>query len=264
MNVKQGLVAGLLALVALVPITASAETLTIVGTGDGVVVLNAIGEAYSRTQSGVTVTVPESIGSGGAIKAVGNDEQVLGRVARGIKDKEMHHGLTYVPYAKVPVVFFVNSGVDVDAVTSEQILGIYRGDIKNWSDVGGAPGKLRVVRREDGDSSLSRLQKSFPGFSDIAMTERAKTVFSTPETIDLVEKKAGTIGFGPFDVAKHAHVKVLKVDGMAPTDAAYPSVTTLGLVFKESNNTGSVKQFIDYATSPAVADVIRQAGGTSN
>jgi phosphate transport system substrate-binding protein len=87
---------------------ALAEEITIVGTGSGTAILKAIGEAFSQENPGITITVPKSIGSGGGIKAIGRDEYLLGRVARGIKEKEKPYGLTYVSYAKMPIVFFVN------------------------------------------------------------------------------------------------------------------------------------------------------------
>ena len=82
---------------------AAAENIAIVGTGSGMSVLKAIGEAFSRDNPGVTIDVPDSIGSGGGIKAVGNDQNVIGRVARAIKDKEKHYGLSYVPVTKMPI-----------------------------------------------------------------------------------------------------------------------------------------------------------------
>lgn len=240
---------------------AMAETLTIVGTGDGITVLKSIGAAFTKNHPDVTVDVPKSIGSGGAIKAVGSDENTLGRVARGLKDKEKPLGLTYIPYAKIPVVFVVNPSSGVDALTAAQVNDIYSGTITDWQEVGGKAGKIRVVRREDGDSSLEVLQNSFPGFKDITITDKAKTALKTPEMIELVAKKEGTIGFGPYDVAKANNLHAISIDGMAPTDAGYPAVGTMALIFKEANNTGATKEFIDFATSGAASEAVTAAGG---
>ena len=238
-----------------------AEILTVVGTGDGVNVLKSIGEAFSQQHPGTSVDVPKSIGSGGGIKSVGGDKNIVGRVARNIKDKEKHFELSYLPFAKVPVVFFVNKSVGIDNLSSQQILDIYSGKVGNWKQVGGPDMKVRVVRREDGDSSLSRLKKSFPGFADITLTEKSKTTYSTPETFEIVTSKKGTIGFGPNDVASKQDVTVLSVDGVAPSAAEYPSVTTLGLVFKEENKSGTLKNFLEFAVSPAAHSAITGAGG---
>lgn len=246
---------------ALVSTHAIAEEIEIVGTGDGTTVLKAIGIAFGEANPGVTVSVPKSIGSGGGVKAVGNDKNKIGRVARPIKDREKPFGLSYAPFAKVPVVFFTHPGTGVTNLTAEQVCEIYSGEITNWSEVGGKAGKIRVVRREDGDSSLSVLTKTFPGFKDIVITEKSKTALKTAENFSIVESKKGTIGFGPYDVAKSSNVTIVQIDGKSATDPGYPSVTTLALVYKEQNRSGKLGEFIAFATSSRASTAIEAANG---
>lgn len=149
----------------------------------------------------------------------------------------------------------------VDGLTSEQVLGIFSGALRDWSEVGGAPGKIRVVVREAGDSSMAVLRKSFPGWAEITVTARSKMATTTQEAIGVVADKARTIGFGPYPDALRGGVTVLKIDGRLPGDAGYPSFTTLGLVFKPDNRRGMVAGFVDFATGPAAHDIIREAGG---
>ena len=239
-----------------------AEEITIVGTGSGSSVLKAIGEAFSVSNPGVTVTVPKSIGSGGGIKAVGTDQNVIGRVARGIKDKEKPYGLSHVPYAKNPIVFFVNKSVGITDLTTQQVCDIYSGKINNWQDVGGNGSKIKVIRRENGDSSLEVLTKFFPGFADITLTEKSKTTFSDPATCDLAEVKADTIAFGTYANARNYNVDILTIDGKVATSSDYPYAGILALIFKEKNKTGNIKKFVEFATSPAAIDSITGAGAS--
>jgi phosphate transport system substrate-binding protein len=238
-----------------------AEEISIVGTGDGVTVLKAMGEAFSQNNPGVTIDVPKSIGSGGAIKTVGADKNVIGRVARNIKDKEKPYGLSYVPFAKIPTVFIVNKSVPIQNLSAKQVCGIYSGQITNWKEVGGNDARIKVVRREDGDSSLGVLLDSFPGFKEITITEKSKTAFSTPENFSVLEDTADTIGFGPYDVAKTSNTKIIQIDGKGPTDPGYSCYVTMALIFKEKNKTGNIKRFVEFATSAVTHDVIRGTGG---
>jgi len=249
------------ALLALFTTGTAAEEITIVGTGDGVKVLKSIGDAFNLQHPGVDINVPKSIGSSGGIKAVGNDKYVIGRIARNIKDKEKHFGLSYVPYAKVPVAIITNENVSVDGLTSQHIVDIFSGKITNWSQVGGKDAAIKVVRREDDDSSLKVLKKSFPGFSDMVFSAKAKTATSTPENFSVVEKMTDTIGFGPYDVARLSGVKCLKVDGKSPTDAGYPSIGTMALIFKDTNRRGYIDDFVNFATSKSARNAIKNAGG---
>ena len=107
----------LASLVALLSIgLAVAEEIVIVGTGSGTSVLKAVGAAYTKAHPKVTITVPSSIGSGGGMRAVGKDKNILGRVAREIKQSEKSYGMTYLAYAKMPIVFFVHKEVTIKSL----------------------------------------------------------------------------------------------------------------------------------------------------
>ena len=240
---------------------AMAEEVTIVGTGSGMAILQAVGSAFSQDNPDVAVAVPKSIGSGGGIKAVGTDQAVIGRIARKIKDKEKSYNLTYVPFAKMPIVFFVNRSVTVENLTPQQVTEIYSGKITNWQEVGGRDARIRVVRREDGDSSLGVLLEQFPGFKDITITAKSKTVNSDPKTCALVEKKADTIAFGTYANARNFKVTILKIDGKYPVDVDYSYAGNLALILKDQNNTGNIKKIVEFATSAAANEAIESAGG---
>ncbi len=239
----------------------SAEEITIVGTGSGTAILTAIGAAFTLQHPGMMITVPKSIGSGGGIKAVGRDEYLLGRVAREIKENEEPYGLTLVPVAKIPIVFFVNRSVTVKNLSIQQVLDIYSGKITNWKDVGGDDARIRLITREEGDSSLDALKESFPGFKDITITSKSKMTFSDPETEAAVEEYAGAIAYGSYANAKNTNAKILTVDGKSATDLDYPYVGMLGLIFKEKNYTGNIKQFVEFATSETAHEAIKEEGG---
>ncbi|NOX25409.1 MAG: phosphate ABC transporter substrate-binding protein [Deltaproteobacteria bacterium] len=241
--------------------TAKAVEITIVGTGGGTSIIKALGHAFTGQNPAVKINVPRSIGSGGGIKAVGNGEYLLARVARKITPTERHYNLTYIPVARVPIVFYTNRNAAIKNLTSAEICAIYSGKIFNWRKVGGHDARIKVVRREDGDSSLRVLLKSFPRFRDITITKFSKTTYSDPETIDITEKNDDVIAFGDYSNVMNRRVVVLNINGISPTDPAYPYYGVSALVLKEKNRIGNIKKFIDFAISPAAAEVIKKAGG---
>lgn len=232
----------------------------VVGTGDGIDIMKAIGHAYSQEERTPEIIVPPSIGSGGGIGAVGNGSAIIGRVARKLKVEEIAHGLNYVPLARIPTVFFVNKGLKITHLTSRQIADIYEGKIRNWQEVGGADLKIRIVRREDGDSSLQAITASMQHWKGLVMTERTKTAVSTQEAIDTVQEIAGTIGFGPFSSKLSQNVQVLTIDGLSATDAAYPSFVELALIFKSETVTPDAKQFIAFSRMQKAKEIISSFG----
>ena len=243
------------------PMLAHGAELAVVGTGDGIEVLKALSGAFNKTESAVEVTIPPSIGSGGGIAAVGAGKAALGRVARTLTEAELARGLIYTPVARLPSAVFVHPGAGVTGLTSAQLVDIYAGKVTNWKEVGGADVRIRVVRREEADSTFTVLRNSMPGWKDLVITERSKLATSTQEAIETVRLVEGAIGFGPFTkVLEHGTV-VLKVDGHYPTDPGYPSGAVLAFIHTEATVTPDAKAFMAFATSDAAKDIIRSFGG---
>src|SRR3977135_1810531 len=81
---------------------AYASDLSVVGTGDGIDLLRALGAAYTAAHPDTNVIVPPSIGSGGGIAAVGSGKEVLGRIARPLSDSQKEDGLVGTPGIPLP------------------------------------------------------------------------------------------------------------------------------------------------------------------
>src|ERR1044071_4172077 len=104
-----------------------AGDLSVVGTGDGIDLLRALGAAYTADHPDTNVIVPPSIGSGGGVAAVGSNKEVLARIARPLSDSEKEAGLIAVPVLRLPSAFFVHRSAGVSSVSSAQLANIYQG-----------------------------------------------------------------------------------------------------------------------------------------
>jgi phosphate transport system substrate-binding protein len=247
--------------IAVMSLTAHAGDLSVVGTGDGIDLLRALGAAYTADHPDTNVIVPPSIGSGGGIAAVGSNKEVLARAARPLSDSEKEAGLVATPVFRLPSAFFVHRSAGVTSLTSAQLADVYSGKITNWKDVGGQDVRIKVVRREDADSTLQVLRQSMPGWKNLAITEKSKTAVTTQDCTDTVKEVQGAIGFGPFTKALEMELSVLKIDGHYPTDRDYPSAVTLLFVHKESTVTPEAKEFIAYAKAGKAKTVLTSMGG---
>jgi phosphate transport system substrate-binding protein len=240
---------------------ARADELPIVGTGDGIELLRAIGAAFTADHPETVILVPPSIGSGGGLAAIGSDKEVLARIARPLNDTEKSLGIIAEPVVLLPSAFYVNPSAGVTGVTSEQLLRIYRGDITNWKDLGGNDLRVKVVRREDRDSTLQVLRQSMPGWKDLVLTEKSKTATTTQESVDTVRTVDGAIGFGPFTIGLGDGLTVLRIDGRAPTDAGYPSAVVLALAYKKSTVTPAAQSFVSFAKGAKARTLLSSMGG---
>jgi phosphate transport system substrate-binding protein len=240
---------------------AGAKELSVVGTGDGIELLRALSAAYSADNPDTTVMVPPSIGSGGGLAAVGGDKEVLARVARPLTDSERALGLVATPMFRLPSAFFVHRGANVTDLRARQLADVYAGRIVNWSEVAGANLRIKVVRREEADSTLTVLRQSMPGWKDLVITEKSKTAVTTQDAINTVKDVEGAIGFGPYTKALEMELVVLRIDGKYPTDLDYPSAVTVSLVHKQATVTPDAAKFIAYVKTARAKTLLSSMGG---
>jgi phosphate transport system substrate-binding protein len=133
-----------------------------VGTGDGIELMRTLGASYTAENPQTVIVVPPSIGSGGGLAAVGSDKEILARIARPLTESERALGLVATPVFRLPSAFFLHRSAGVSAMTFEQIADVYAGKITNWREVGGADLRIKVVRREEADSTLTVLRQTMP------------------------------------------------------------------------------------------------------
>src|SRR3712207_2081463 len=243
------------------PMPAWGAELAVVGTGDGIEVLKALSGAFNKMESTTEVTIPPSIGSGGGIAAVGAGKAALGGVARTLTEAGTARGLIYTPVARLPSAVFVHPSAGVTGLTAAQLVDVYAGRVTNWKEIGGTDVRIRVVRREEADSTFTVLRASMPGWKDLAITERSKLATSTQEAIETVRLVEGAIGFGPFTRTLEQGTVVLKIDGHHPTDAGYASGAVLAFIHTDATVTPDARAFMAFARSAPGKDIIRSFGG---
>jgi len=241
--------------------SALAGELRIVGTGDGMEQLRALGSAYTADHPDTVVIVPPSIGSGGGIAAVGARKELLGRIARPLTEKEKDLGLTEVRIFKLPTAIYVHKSAEVTDLTFDQLAKVFAGEIVNWKDVGGADLRIKVVRREEEDSTLLVLRATMPGWSDLKITSKSKMALTTQESFDAVRSVRGAIGFGPFSKFLGSDLVVLRVEGMEPTDPNFPSTNTISYIYKNDTVTREALSVVEFATSEKARTFLSRIGG---
>lgn len=238
----------------------NAKTITVVGTGDGLHVLELLANEYAKANPGHGINLPPSVGSSGGIQLVGKKKNSLGRVARTLRDTEKQFGLSYIPYARIPVVLMVNPSAGVNDLTIDQVLKIYRGEVKDWRELGGNAGKIRAIRREGGDSSIEILNMTIPKFKSLKFSEFVKVATSESQNIALISSTPGAVGFGPLPDSAGPQVKILSLNKKLPSDLEYKLNLVLGLVFHATDQAENLEKFVNFTISENARSVIRDAG----
>ncbi len=243
---------------------AANESVLVCGTGDSQDLLRILARSFEKSHPGIEVEVPDSIGSSGGIRKTAEGQCDLGRVARPLQEKEKKYNLAYRVFAYSPAVLVANANVkDVDSLTIEEITGIFSGTIKRWSELGGHDAPIYIAKREPGDSSRAILESHIPALRKLQVWA-GKTTYSTAEEVETVGRYADTLGFAPLSMAQGRNLRVMKINGIAPTAAnvrngTYRYVLPLALVWKE-NRSRAAKGFADFLFGPEARQLMLEHG----
>lgn len=227
------------------------ENLLVAGTGESQEVVRALAETFEVLHPGITVRVPDSIGTGGGIKALQKGKTDIARTGRPLKDSEKE-GLVEVQFGLTPVVFAVHPSVTgVTNLSTAQILAIYSGAITNWQEVGGPDAKIYPISRETGDSARLILENVMPGFKGVKFV--SKEIYLSSEAVKAVREHEFTIGYFSATSVHGNNLKLVKIDGKNPQpDQAgtidYPYFCPFYFVTKGAPSP-LARQFIDFAFS---------------
>lgn len=220
-----------------------------------------IGQRFEQFNPGVRVDV-QTGGSSRGIADVRSGLADIGMVSRALKEDESD--LTAHTIALDGICLIMHAHNPVESVSEEQVRAIYRGQLTNWSDVGGQDAPITVVNKAEGRSTLELFLHYYGLESQevqasvvIGDNEQGiKTVSTNPDAIGYV-----SIGAAEFAAEDGVPIKLIAMNGIAPTtqnvrSGSFPLSRPLNLVTKGEPGP-LARSFIDYAQSAEVSDVIR-------
>ena len=177
----------------------------------------------------------------------------------------------YTPIGKEAFVFFVHKDNPIDNLTTEQIKAIYSGEITNWKQLGGKNEPISAYQRNEGSGSQSMLIRFMDGTPIMEPdTEKINDLMSgIIEQVADYRNKNGSIGFSfryyMEGIIKNPDVKLLSVDGVAPTveniqSGAYPITASLYAVTWKGNNNRNVEKLLNWILSEEGQALVEKTG----
>lgn len=174
---------------------------------------NAVAESFMEKYPNVTVTA-EFTGSSAGIESVLAGSVDIGNSSRNLKDDEKSAGAVENIVAIDGIAVVADPANKVEDLTKDQLVSIYTGETKNWSEVGGDDQAIVVVGREAGSGTRG----AFEELLDIAdACVYANELDSTGAVMAKVASTPGAIGYVSLDVVDDS-VKALKLDGVDATE----------------------------------------------
>lgn len=219
-----------------------------------------IGKRFEARNPDIRVDV-QSGGSSRGVADARSGLADLGMVSRAPNAEETD--LQFFPIARDGVGVIVHRSNPVDALTDEQIVEIYTGKITDWSGVGGKAGRITVVTKAEGRSTLELFLHYFKlKNSDV----KAQVVIGeNQQGIKTVAGNSGAIGYvsigsAEYEAGHGAAVRLLPIGAAAASienvrNGSFPLARPLNLVSKGQPGVVA-KRFIDFAQSKDVHDIV--------
>jgi len=205
------------------------------------------------------------LASGGtdeALAALQRGDINMAAVGRPLTDKEKAQGLVATPVSREKIAIIVGSDNPFKKnLTFVEFAKIFRGEITNWSQLGGAPGKIRFIDHPEwGDTRRSLgtydIFKKAP-FKNGANT----TTLSQDDTATIVQAlgKDG-ISYAIADqVLNLPNVRVIPIYKTMPSDPRYPYSQPRGYVYRKETATPGTLAFVGFTTSAPGQDILAAA-----
>jgi phosphate transport system substrate-binding protein len=188
------------------------------GGGGALDAVKALTAGFSALHPTVIWQGFDDVGSDAGVNLTVNGTVDLGYISRDLKAAEKGTVET-VSIGASGTGVGVNTSNAVKALTKDQVAKIFTGQITDWKDLGGAPGKIRVLLREPESSTRSAFESYFFGSTKPVYAKDAIEVFQIDETIKAIGSFKDSIGMMTMNAKAFgaADLRLLTIDNIAAT-----------------------------------------------
>lgn len=215
--------------------------------------VDAAQEAFVQENAGYDISV-QGGGSGTGLSQVESGAVTIGNSDVFAEEKEgvdaeklVDHKVAVVGMAPV-----VNKEAGVDELTKEELIDIFTGKIKNWSEVGGKDQEISVVNRASGSGTRATFEK---WGLDGAKTIQAQEQDSSGTVKKIVAQTPGSISYLALSYLDDS-LQEIAVDGIKPTEDAIKTndwkIWSYEHMYTQGKPDQQVKKFLDYMVSEDV------------
>lgn len=179
--------------------------------------------------------------------------------------------LTYTTIGQEAFVFIVNSSNPVDSLTSEQLRGIYSGEITNWREVGGSDEEIVAFQRVDSSNSQSRMERFMEDtpLADAPEYRKVETKSGLVGGVADYQNGEGSIGYSlryyVTDLVDDYDVKLLAVDGVEPIldnieNGTYPLTGDIVAITRKGESNPLVGKLLDWIRGTQGQELMHESG----
>ena len=239
-------------------------TYVIKGGGGAIDSVRALTTAFSKLHPTVVWQGFDDVGSDAGVKLALDGSIDIGYISRDLRTAEKGT-VESIPIGASGTGVGVNASNTVKALTKAEVAKIFTGQITDWKDVGGTPGKIRVLLREPESSTRSAFESYFFGSTKPVYAKDAIEVFQIDETLKAIASFKDAIGMMTMNAQSFSstEMRLLTIDGIEATrdnlaNGKYPIRRPLFFVHNPDTTKlkPAVKAFIDWVKGPDGQKVI--------
>ncbi|MHC5938324.1 DUF4912 domain-containing protein [Nostoc sp.] len=238
-------------------------TVRIDGSSSLAAINQSLKESFEKQFFGTKVEIAAN-GTGTALKDLLDGKIDIAAIGRGLTPAEKAQGLEQVRLRREKIAIVVGADNPFkQSLTSRQFARIFRGTITNWSQLGGTPGKIRVIDRPN-TSDTRETFRAYPAFKGANFTTGSNATQLTEDSTAEIVKQLGKDGISYVlanQVSKLKGVRVLQLHQTLPSDAKYPFSQPLVYVYKKNPSLTTV-DFLGFTLAPPGQQAIEQARTT--
>jgi ABC-type phosphate transport system substrate-binding protein len=180
--------------------------------------------------------------------------------------------LLYTPIARDAFVFIANEENPVESLTLEQVVDIYRGKIKNWSDLGGEDQPIIPFQRNENAGSQTLMKELV--MKDVPLMNAPMLVLesmsTTLEEVASYSNTANALGYSVFYYAalmkQTPGLRFMAVNGVSPSyetigQGTYPLITSYYAVIRADEPEDSpARALLSYLEGAEGQELVQEMG----
>ncbi|NJL45887.1 MAG: DUF4912 domain-containing protein, partial [Leptolyngbyaceae cyanobacterium SM2_3_12] len=213
---------------------------------------------FSNQYDGTDVVIDYK-SSDEAIQALIDGNIDVAAVGRSLTDAETQAGIQALPQSRHKIAIIISPNNPFDgSLTVEQFAQIFRGEITNWSQVGGPDAPIVLIDRPV-TSDTRQSFRNYPVFQNAPFEAAPGATILDEDSTERVAESLGDTGIG-YAIADQAlnnpAVKIVPMHDTLPDDTRYPFSQPLGYAYQGNNPSPAVLAFLGLAANP---DAVRPA-----